>query len=80
MNLVFINPGELQPIIAAVYNYIKKVRNEEADRKIDISLKILVKPENRGGRNYLTYWMNEFFSQDENVNIRTYLNGEVRQI
>lgn len=74
LNLVFINPGELQPIIAAVYNYIKKVRNEEADRKIDISLKILVKPENRGGRNYLTYWMNEFFSQDENVNIRTYLN------
>lgn len=37
-------------------------------------MRILVKPENKGGRNYLAYWMDEFFSQDENVNIHTYLN------
>lgn len=71
--LVFINPSELQPIIAAVYHYIEllKKKNEE---EIHIQLKILVKPENKGGRNYLAYWMDEFFSQNENVNIKVYLN------
>lgn len=74
LSLVFINPIELQPIVAAIYKYIEYVRKTDADGKINISLKILVKPENKGGRNYLSYWMDEFFSQDANVNIRTYLN------
>lgn len=74
LSLVFVNPIELQPIVAAVYKYIEYVRKTDANGKINISLKILVKPENKGGRNYLSYWMDEFFSQDANVNIRTYLN------
>lgn len=74
LSLVFVNPMGLQPIIAAVYKYIDSVRKKDTNRKINISLKILVKPENKGGRNYLSYWMDEFFSQDANVNIRTYLN------
>lgn len=74
LSLVFVNPIELQPIVAAIYKYIEYVRKRDANGKINISLKILVKPENKGGRNYLSYWMDEFFSQDANVNIRTYLN------
>ena len=72
-NLVFINPVELQPIVAAVYKYIENVQKTTSN-DININLKILVKPENKGGRNYLNFWMNEFFSQDSNVNIKTYLN------
>lgn len=74
LSLVFVNPIELQPIVAAIYKYIEVVRRKTIDSKININLKILVKPENKGGRNYLSYWMDEFFSQDANVNIRTYLN------
>lgn len=74
LSLVFVNPIELQPIVAAIYKYIEYVRKTDANGKINISLKILVKPENKGGRNYLSYWMDEFFSQDANVNIRTYIN------
>ncbi len=74
LSLVFVNPIELQPIVAAVYKYIDYVRKTDANGRINITLKILVKPENKGGRNYLSYWMDEFFSQDANVNIRTYLN------
>lgn len=74
LSLVFVNPIELQPIVAAVYKYIEYIRKTDVNGKINISLKILVKPENKGGRNYLAYWMDEFFSQDANVNIRTYLN------
>ena len=74
LSIVFVDPSELQPIIAAVYKYIDVCRDKNKDARIDITLKILVKPENKGGRNYLAYWMDEFFSQDANVNIRTYLN------
>ncbi len=74
LSIVFIDPSELQPIVAAIYKYIDTRRKNNTTAKIDISLRILVKPENKGGRNYLAYWMDEFFSQDENVNIHTYLN------
>lgn len=74
LSIVFIDPSELQPIVAAMYKYIDTRRKNNATVKVDISLRILVKPENKGGRNYLAYWMDEFFSQDENVNIHTYLN------
>ena len=74
LSIVFIDPSELQPIVAAIYKYIEIRRKKEDQAKIDISLRILVRPENKGGRNYLAYWMDEFFSQDENVNIHTYLN------
>lgn len=74
LNLVFINPSELQPIVAAIYKYIDGRRKMDEFAKINISIRILVKPENKGGRNYLAYWMDEFFSQDENINIHTYLN------
>ena len=74
LSIVFIDPSELQPIVAAMYKYIDTRRKKNATAKVDISLRILVKPENKGGRNYLAYWMDEFFSQDENVNIHTYLN------
>lgn len=74
LSLVFVNPIELQPIVAAVYKYSEYIRKTDTNGVINITLKILVKPENKGGRNYLSYWMDEFFSQDANVNIRTYLN------
>ena len=74
MNIVFINPSELQPIVAALHKYINEIRNIDKMCQINISLKILVKPENKGGRNYLAFWMDELFSKDEKVNIRTYLN------
>lgn len=74
LSLVFVNPIELQPIVAAIFRYKDYIRTSNPNGKINITLKILVKPENKGGRNYLAYWMDEFFSQDENVIIRTYLN------
>ncbi|MDD7473651.1 MAG: DUF87 domain-containing protein, partial [Pseudomonadota bacterium] len=74
LSLVFINPMDLQPIVASIYEYIKEIRKNDSNEEINIILKILVKSENKGGRNYLSYWMDEFFPQDANVNIRTYFN------
>ncbi|MFT4142835.1 MAG: ATP-binding protein [Mobilitalea sp.] len=74
LSIVFIDPTELQPIIASIYRYIEVIKKNYPDERLNINIKILVKPENKGGRNYLAYWMDECFSQDANVNIRTYLN------
>ncbi|SFC69934.1 ATP-binding protein [Butyrivibrio sp. YAB3001] len=74
LSIVFLDPSELQPIIAAIYRFVDVEKNKHGDVRINIELNILVKPENKGGRNYLAYWMDEAFSQDSNVNIHTYLN------
>ena len=82
MSITVVNPGELQPIVAAVYNHIlnqKAYLAEHADeysdaQRISVQLHILVKPEDKGGKNYLTYWVNTFFSEDENVDVKVYLN------
>lgn len=74
LSIVFVDPSELQPIIASVYKFIEIQKKKHPEDKINITIKILVKPENKGGRNYLAYWMDECFSQDANVSIKTYLN------
>ena len=74
LSIVFVDPSELQPIIASVYRFVEIQKKIHPDDKININIKILVKPENKGGRNYLAYWMDECFSQDANVSIKTYLN------
>lgn len=77
LSIAIIDPSELQPIVAAVHKHIelqKKINENKADVKISVELSILVKPENKGGRNYLAYWVDTFFSQDENIDIRIFLN------
>lgn len=74
ISLAFIDPTELQPIIAAMYKFIDVSREEHPDIKLNIVLKILVKPDNKGGKNYIAYWMDECFAQDENINVKTYMN------
>ncbi len=74
ISLAFINPSNLQPIVASIHKLVEFAHSQDEQALINITLQILVKPENKGGRNYLAYWMDEFFSEDENVNIKTYLN------
>lgn len=74
LSIAFVNPSELQPIIASVYKYVTENRKKHPNSKMDITIKVLVKPENKGGKNYLSYWMDECFAEDENVTIHTYLN------
>lgn len=74
LNVVFVNPPELQPIISAVSKYVRDIREKNADIAINMKISILVRPENKGGKNYLTYWMDEYFSEDKNTSIRIYMN------
>ena len=74
LNIVFLNPPELQPIISAKTTYTKDIRLEDEIAAINMKLFILVRPENKGGKNYLTYWMDEYFAEDKNTNVRIYMN------
>lgn len=74
MSLVFVNPVDLQPIIAAVYHYTNILRKDHPNQVINIKISMLVRPENKGGRNYLAYWMDDYFAQESNTHIKTYLN------
>jgi DNA phosphorothioation-dependent restriction protein DptH len=76
LSLTFIDPSELQPVVAAVHKYIDNIKNEtnSGEYPLRLTLNILVKPENRGGKSYLSYWVNSFFSQDDNTDIKIYLN------
>ena len=74
LNIVFLNPPELQPIISAISKYTKDIRLEDEIAAINMKLFILVRPENKGGKNYLTYWMDEYFAEDKNTNVRIYMN------
>ena len=74
LSIVFINPPNLQPIIAAISKYTKDILAEDEETNINLKLSILVRPENKGGKNYLTYWMNDYFSEEKNNSVRVYLN------
>ena len=40
LSVVFVNPSELQPIIAAIYKYIDVVRKKNPDKQMNINIKI----------------------------------------
>lgn len=75
LSLVFIDPSDLQPIISAIHKYIIEFQKKYGDEKeLSLNISILVKPENKGGKNYISYWMNESFDLDSNVKIKTFMN------
>lgn len=76
LSLVFVDVDDLQPIVAAIYKYVDVFHKNigKTNKQITIQIKILVKPENKGGKNYLAYWMDEFFTEDDNVKVKVYLN------
>ena len=72
LSLAVIDPLDLQPLVAAVNKFV----DEERKKRDYVSLKInvLVRPENKGGKNYLSYWINSYFSQDDDIDIKIYFN------
>lgn len=74
LSIVFINPPDLQPIIAAISKYTKDLHTDDPGVIINLKLSILVRPENKGGKNYLTYWMDDYFSEEKDTTVKVYLN------
>lgn len=72
LSIAIIDPLDLQPFVAAINKFVEYESKERAF--ISIKINILVKPDNKGGKNYLSYWINSYFSQDDNIDIKIYFN------
>ena len=55
LTLAFINPSDLQVVVSAITGYVASVK--KLDIPIYIVATIILPEKNKGGRNYLSYWL-----------------------
>ena len=74
--LTFVNPPDLQVIVSAITGYVKEVKQRSKNTgqaPVFIEATILQSDKNKGGRNYLSYWLNNMMDVDAGIHIETYL-------
>ena len=76
ISLAFVNPLDLQVVVSALSGFISDAKKGSVDGTApqNISVKIILPENNKGGRKYLSYWMNTLLSIDDGIHIETYLD------
>jgi len=72
INLLFINPDEIQHIVAGISTVVDKLK--DTSTKLNINLRILVPASRRSGAEYLKYWLDSNYETENNIKIRPFLN------
>ncbi|MBL4935569.1 ATP-binding protein [Clostridium sp. YIM B02515] len=72
INILFINPDDMQHVVAGVHDVIDKIRNRQQKGKIN--LRIIVSDQRKNGADYLKYWLDAFFMDESDIIVKTYLN------
>jgi DNA phosphorothioation-dependent restriction protein DptH len=72
INVLFINPDDMQHVVAGVHDVIDKIKDRQQKGKIN--LRIIVSDKRKNGADYLKYWLDAFFADESDIEIRTYLN------
>ena len=70
LNIAAVHYDNFQPIIAALHY----MTQEKKSQIKNLNLYIYMPKEKNGGQGYLSYWVNNFFHEDSQVNIQIYLN------
>ncbi|WP_374148832.1 ATP-binding protein [Priestia megaterium] len=70
IKIAFINFEHLQPVVAGVHAFIETLR--ETTHTISIKLQIISPSHLQEGRTYVNFWLDNFFSEEDNVKIETY--------
>lgn len=70
LKLCFVNFKELQPIVAGVHKFLATL--EEENYSARIRLQIISTSSNQEGRNYLNFWLDNYFDENNQVVIETY--------
>jgi DNA helicase HerA-like ATPase len=70
ISIAFVNFSNLQSIVAGVHEFIEKFK--DISWKINVKLQIVVSKGPVEGRNYLNFWLDNFFTEDDNVAIETF--------
>lgn len=71
LSISFINYNNYNTIITGLYNVITKIKKLEIDFEMDVY--IYTYDYIGTGRNYIQYWLENKFSEDENIKIKVYL-------
>ncbi len=75
-SLVFVNPPDLQIVVAAITGYVNEAKERSKEfgaSDVYIDAMFLLPENNRGGRNYLSYWLDNLLDTDSGVHIEAYL-------
>lgn len=70
IKICFINFEHLQPVVSGVHSFLETLR--EITHTINIKLQIISPSHLQEGRTYVNFWLDNFFSEDDNVRIETY--------
>lgn len=73
LSLLFVNPPDLQPVVSGVHEVVQRLRKQPAT--VRIKLHVLLPSLLQHGRNYLRYWLDNYFTEEDNVTIQTFCNG-----
>lgn len=68
LNILFINPDDMQHIVAGIHSAIEIIGH------ISLNVRILVPFSRRNGSDYLKYWLDNCFENQDEARIKTYLN------
>lgn len=72
INLLFINPDEIQHIVAGISTVVDILN--DTSTKVNINLRILVQTSRRSGEDYLKHWLNNYYESENRIKVRTFLN------
>lgn len=72
LNILIVNPYDMQYVVSGIHSVIDDLKNR--DLTININLRILVSHERKNGSDFLRYWLDNYFSDDNNVTINTFVN------
>ncbi|NMD72296.1 ATP-binding protein [Bacillus sp. DNRA2] len=72
IRITFLNFSNLQPVIAGLHGFVNKLGG--INHKIHLRLQIFAQSGLNQGRNYVNYWLDNFFTESDPVNIETYFN------
>lgn len=66
----FVNFEHLQPVVAGVHSFIESLKT--ISHNINIRLQIISPSSLQEGRAYVSFWLDNFFYEEDNVKIETY--------
>ncbi|MGL4450101.1 MAG: ATP-binding protein [Sarcina sp.] len=72
MSLLFVNPEEVQHIVAGIHSAVEILENRFG--KLSLNIKVIVDNSRKSTANYLKLWLNNHFLDNEYINIKTYVN------
>lgn len=81
LNILIINPRNMQFVVAGIHSAIYQLKQKGIT--ININLKIILPDNRKNGSDYLRYWLDNYFSDDDEININTiikYIDFKSRKI